>query len=75
MEGDVVFAHEVERFGFFVKPEFTPLLRLPQTLALLDGGGNVAQNGVNPNVDGFAFCPFKRRWNSPFDVAGDCSGF
>ena len=70
MEGDVVLADEVVRPGVGVLPEILPGVGLAAAFRPLHGGGQVADDGLEPDVDALAFVAFHRERNAPRQIAG-----
>ena len=75
MEEDIVLADEVEGLGSRVRPPILPGLRLAADPGPLDGGGEVANDGLEPDVQALAFPAFHRHRDAPIQVAGDRAGF
>src|SRR3990172_7784734 len=71
MEGDVVFADEIEGLGSLVVPPFVPCPRLVGNAGPLDGGRQVTNDCLEPNVQAFAFLSLERHRDAPVQVAGD----
>ena len=68
VEDDVVLADEVHQFGIGRFPVRFPVL--PFTLGPFLGRGNVADRGVEPDVQHLAFGAFHRHGDTPVQVAG-----
>ncbi len=75
MEGDVVLAHEIERFGSRIIPPFLPLLRLTNVASPLDAGCEITHHRLKPDIYPFLAVSFQRQPNAPFDIAGDGAAF
>lgn len=72
---DVVFADEVKGFGVGIRPPIFPRVRLTGDLCPLDGGGQVADHRLEPDVKAFARPPFDGHGDAPIEVAGDRARF
>ena len=71
VEDDVVLAHEVEVARVVVLPPLAPRVRRPAALRPLDARGEVADDGVEPDVDALRVLRVARHRNghAPIDVA------
>ncbi len=70
MEGDIVLADEVIGPSRLVPP-LPPPLRLPPVFGPLDAGREIADDGLEPNVDALVLVTLHRHGNAPLDIAGD----
>ena len=75
MEEDVVLADEVELLRLGIDPPLAPRLLRTRQLTPLDRRGEVADDGLEPDVNAFArFGPaFDRDGHAPVEVARDRS--
>ncbi len=69
VEHDVVFADEMDHPRVFALPPF-----LPAVGQQLDGIGDIADRGVEPDVKDLAFCAFHRHGHAPVEVAAHGTG-
>lgn len=70
VEGDVVFAHELVEFYVFVLPPLFVVF-----LEEVGGDGDVADAGIEPDVEHFVFELFDWNRYSPFQVSSNAFGF
>src|SRR5260370_32336236 len=74
MECDVVFAHHVVMERVVVLPPVFPRVRLAARSGPLDGGGQISDDGVEPDIDLLVWVvlpTWKRHGDSPVQVARD----
>ena len=69
VEGDVVLADEVVSLCFGVLPEIFPSIGVAAAFRPFHGGGQVADDGLEPDVDALAFVTFHRERNAPGQIA------
>lgn len=70
VEGDVVFAHKLIELDFLALPPGSIVFA---QVAGCDG--DVADGGIEPNIENFALELFQRDRDSPLQVSGNALGF
>ncbi len=71
VEGDVVLGDEVVGGNIEILPPLAPGLGVPRDLSPLFGRCQVADDGIEPDVDALIFEAFQGDGDPPGDVAGD----
>ena len=72
VEGDVVFADEVDSFGLVVVPPLLPRLGFAVVVGPLDSGRKIANDRLEPDIERFVFVARHGHGDAPLgDVAGD----
>ena len=66
---DIVFADELDKFGFRVAPKILPSVGMADLLGPFLRCGNVADGSVEPDIKDFS--RISRDGNAPIGVAGD----
>src|SRR5918998_588969 len=75
VEDGVVLADEVYKPGARVLPVVAPEIRLPYVVCPLHRGGDVADGGVEPDVEALVLESRLRHGDAPEDVPGDRAPF
>ena len=71
MENNVVFTDKVYQAGFLILPPWLPVFSV--FFGPFTGGRDIADGGIEPNIQHFAVGIFKRYLNTPVQVPGHCT--